>query len=654
MIEHTLQRLREDFEAVQSAAREVRGPSSDSLSEPLSRLRRSLDGLSEEPAHSSRRQRRLRLRSIASRSTMLVRMMGPGTTCRWVNRAWLAHTGRSRAQTVATGWLQDVHPADRQSCIDASADRDDAPGFEPLEYRLRGARGDYAWVLELRTPRLAGDGRVAGYLCAALDVGPQREATAGLELQSAISRELSRSGSAGQAIVPILRLVCERLGWDEAEWWSADALPTCLGRWPAQPGDAAAPEAETPTGPAAEGRSTSLRVPVELHGTFWGSLRVMRRAPGPRSRGTDEALRAAATQLGQCRVRQQLEQSLQRRSRRDVEVLDSATDALIAVDPNGIVLDSNRAAQRRFGSALTAVIGTHVEDLPLPPALRREVLRTVRHRGEARSDGATAPEPSTPAAGPLDDASPGTGPLTVYVCEADDLGQLGAVDFVYQARLKAMASELLLVEENERRQLAADLHDGLGQLLALATLKLTALQHASPDDPGAALREVADLIAEADSAARSISFELSPAILHDLGLEPALQWLAENIQGRYGIQIELALDGRPKPTDERTRILIYRSIRELLINAAKHSGVDRVRVRLERDGGELIAEVADDGAGLELSGMPTSGFGLLSMNERLLHLGGSMRIQSAPGRGFSVCLRAPLVGQGLDRAGGDR
>ena len=97
------------------------------------------------------------------------------------------------------------------------------------------------------------------------------------------------------------------------------------------------------------------------------------------------------------------------------------------------------------------------------------------------------------------------------------------------------------------------------------------------------LDEIEELIEQANRAARSISFELSPPVLHDLGLEPAVQWLVENIQARYGIEIVLEDDGQPKPADEKTRVILFRSIRELLINAAKHAGARRVHVRLERE-----------------------------------------------------------------------
>jgi signal transduction histidine kinase len=213
----------------------------------------------------------------------------------------------------------------------------------------------------------------------------------------------------------------------------------------------------------------------------------------------------------------------------------------------------------------------------------------------------------------------------------------------YQERVRSLMADLLLVEERERRRLAVDLHDGLSQTIALVQIKLSSLRPYMDGKLASSLDEIEALIEQANRAARSISFELSPPVLHDLGLEPAVQWLVENIQARYGIEIVLEDDGQPKPADEKTRVILFRSIRELLINAAKHAGARRVRVCLARDDGQLNALVEDDGIGMEADVMGVKGSGLFSIHERLSHVGGSMRIEASPGRGTRIRLRAPLT-----------
>jgi signal transduction histidine kinase len=213
----------------------------------------------------------------------------------------------------------------------------------------------------------------------------------------------------------------------------------------------------------------------------------------------------------------------------------------------------------------------------------------------------------------------------------------------YQERLRTLTAELLLAEERERRQLALDLHDGLSQTIALMRMRVAALALGANSEQTAALREIGELIAQANHAARSVSFELSPPVLHDLGLEPALEWLVENLSARYGLKIDFDHDERPKPTDEKTRVILFRSIRELLINAAKHARARVVRVTLQRVGDELLASVDDDGVGMEPALEQVQGSGLFSIGERLHHVGGDMSIQSERGQGTSVKLRAHIA-----------
>ena len=200
-----------------------------------------------------------------------------------------------------------------------------------------------------------------------------------------------------------------------------------------------------------------------------------------------------------------------------------------------------------------------------------------------------------------------------------------------------------MAEEQERRRLAVDLHDGLSQTIALTRMKLASLRSSMDGKLGRLLDEIGELVDQTNQTARSISFELSPPVLHDLGLEPAVQWLVENIQSRYAVEIVLENDDQPKPADEMTRVILFRSIRELLINAAKHARARRVHVCLERDEDHVNAAIEDDGVGMEPDVAAVKGSGLFSIQERLSHVGGSMRIESAPGKGTRVRLRAPLT-----------
>lgn len=212
----------------------------------------------------------------------------------------------------------------------------------------------------------------------------------------------------------------------------------------------------------------------------------------------------------------------------------------------------------------------------------------------------------------------------------------------YLARVQSLMGDLLVAEERERKRLAVDLHDGLSQTIALAQMKLSALRASQPAAVDGALGEVQGLLDQADLAARSVGFELSPLVLHDLGLEPALQWLIDNIHDRYGVAVELQCEGRIPSLDEATRVTLFRATRELLINASKHAEAEHVTVLLKRRRGRLHIVVADDGVGMQPSTGLSEGFGLLSIRDRMGHIGGRMIIESKCGKGTTVRLSTPL------------
>src|SRR5206468_988839 len=137
-----------------------------------------------------------------------------------------------------------------------------------------------------------------------------------------------------------------------------------------------------------------------------------------------------------------------------------------------------------------------------------------------------------------------------------------------------------------------------------------------------------------------------PPILHDLGLLPALRWLADDLERRRGLRVQVEDDGRPKPLEERIGVLLFRSARELLLNVAKHARVNRARVVVRREGHTLVLSVEDEGAGFDpeklLSGSQGGGYGLFSIRQRLEQLNGRMEVITGTGRGTLVFLTAPL------------
>jgi PAS domain S-box-containing protein len=218
----------------------------------------------------------------------------------------------------------------------------------------------------------------------------------------------------------------------------------------------------------------------------------------------------------------------------------------------------------------------------------------------------------------------------------------------YQEQLRSLASELSLTEERERRRLATDLHDHIGQILALAQIKLGAIRElATSSSLTTPMDEIRRLIEQSIQYTRSLTFELSPPILYDLGFEPAVEWLAELIQSQHGMRIEVQRGERqPLPMDDEIRVLLFQTVRELLLNVVKHAQAQRAKVTIGREGNHIRIVVEDDGVGLSiLPGAPLSsarGFGLFSIRERLKYLGGHLEVDSEPGRGTRVILTVPV------------
>jgi signal transduction histidine kinase len=215
----------------------------------------------------------------------------------------------------------------------------------------------------------------------------------------------------------------------------------------------------------------------------------------------------------------------------------------------------------------------------------------------------------------------------------------------YQDRLRSAGAELSLTEERQRRRIAATLHDAVGHRLAVAVIKLRNLWSEEPEVRPKVAGHACDLVEQAIGHTRSLTLQLSPPILYELGLGPAVEWLAQQVQSETGLIVHVEDDGHPDPGDDQVRSLLFGAIRELLINVVKHAKAGSARVSLAVDHDRVRVEVADDGVGLDAARLrdvrESAGFGLFNIRERLEHLGGRFEVSSEPGRGFRVTLEAP-------------
>ncbi len=229
------------------------------------------------------------------------------------------------------------------------------------------------------------------------------------------------------------------------------------------------------------------------------------------------------------------------------------------------------------------------------------------------------------------------------------------------AQLRSLSNKLTMAEERERQTLSQDLHDDLGQILAMVKLKLSSLEKPGAERGNAELqreiKELESLVDQANRAVRSLSLQLSPPVLHQFGLVPALEWLAEELQRAYGLNVRVSDDGEAKPLGTASSNAMFRAVRELLINVHKHAKVDKVDLDISVVDEKLVLSVSDSGVGFDAENSRTpstqGGYGLFSVRERIGHIGGEMQIDSTPGDGTVVVLSLPLERRRKRRMGND-
>ncbi|HEY7873413.1 MAG TPA: sensor histidine kinase [Rudaea sp.] len=215
-----------------------------------------------------------------------------------------------------------------------------------------------------------------------------------------------------------------------------------------------------------------------------------------------------------------------------------------------------------------------------------------------------------------------------------------------QESLKRLARSVWRVQEQEQRKLARELHDGIGQNLA-ALVRLIERAQSAPADAGTQLEQARALAATTLQETRALSRLLRPQILDDLGLGPALHWLARTFTETYAVPVEVEIADSLPPFDDDLATLVFRASQEALANAARHAKATCIRIELQQNPTNLHLSIRDDGRGCN----PTQAFaagsegrasGLGGMRDRVRLYDGDFRIESAPGAGFAVLIDLPV------------
>jgi two-component system, NarL family, sensor kinase len=217
------------------------------------------------------------------------------------------------------------------------------------------------------------------------------------------------------------------------------------------------------------------------------------------------------------------------------------------------------------------------------------------------------------------------------------------------AALRQLTSELSLAEARERRAIAEDLHDHIGQALAFIKMNVSEFRgNAMFCGFENKLDDIVGLLDQTIRYTRNLTFEISPPILYELGLEAAVEWLADRIQKKHNLKVKVRIGHAEGAITDDVKIAAFKAIQELVTNSVKHAKAKLVTIDLDRSPSRLSIVVLDDGLGFDPNLISQGAadqdrFGLFNVRERISYLGGTMTIDASKGSGTRVALEVPLT-----------
>ncbi|AOJ07229.1 PAS domain S-box protein [Burkholderia mayonis] len=351
-------------------------------------------------------------------------------------------------------------------------------------------------------------------------------------------------------------------------------------------------------------------------------------------------------------------------------IIRSSMEAIITIDETQTVVIFNPAAERVFGVSAMDAIGSplarfiperfraahtrHVEQFGVTGVSdrqmgRQRVLFGLRENGE-----------EFPIEASISQIRDGSGKLYTVMLR-DVTERVRAETALRQSReeLRELSANLQNVREEEKTRIARELHDDLGQQLTALKMDVSAIalalaryRDAQPDaQPVVAVEQqlhgMRRLIDSTVASVRRIAADLRPVMLDDLGLVPAIEWLANDFTNRYGIDVERLLDTADTSFSNAGATTLFRIVQEALTNVARHADATRVTLMLAIDQDLCVLQIKDDGRGMQpderRDAHGDKSFGLIGIRERAHMLSGTVTTDSAPGHGFSIKVALPLA-----------
>jgi len=213
--------------------------------------------------------------------------------------------------------------------------------------------------------------------------------------------------------------------------------------------------------------------------------------------------------------------------------------------------------------------------------------------------------------------------------------------------LRELSARLVDAQETERRAISRELHDEVGQALGALLVDIGRLSTTLSEDHPEVRAQLDNLKSVAEGtfqSVRNIALLLRPSMLDDLGLAAALEWQGREVSRRSQLEVSVESESVPEDLPDEYKITVYRLVQEALNNAVRHSGARNAKVEARREANSILVRVIDDGRGFDA--VRSRGMGILGMEERVKRLGGTLRVESQPGKGATVTAELPIPGGG--------
>jgi PAS domain S-box-containing protein len=587
-----------------------------------------------------------RFRLVADTAPVLIWMSGPDKLCTYFNKPWLDFTGRSRDSELGNGWAEGVHPEDLQRCLDTYTQSFDRREKFRMEYRLRHRDGEYRWILDVGVPRFNEDGSFAGYIGIGVDVNEGKWAEDKLRESEERYRDLAEQSRTTNWEVDPQGLFTYVSHVSQASWgYRPDEVLGRMHFYDLHPTEGS--EAFKAAVFAVVERKQPFRDVVHAIETkdgriSWGSTNGVPLLNGD---GTLRGYRGSCTDITERRQAEEAVRASEERLRLAQQIARIGTfewNAQTGVNTWTPELEAMYGLQPGTFTGTQAAFENlvHVDDRAGVINLVDRALKTGQStEGEWRvvwADGSVHWI---------------AGRWQVLMNESREPVRMIGVNIDVTQRKRAEEAllevnrRLIEAQEQERTRIGRELHDDIGQRLAMLAIELQQLHEDPVILPEVRIRMSAlqKRISEIANDIQSLSHELHSAKLQYLGIAAAMRGFCQEFEKQQKVEIDFKAHDLPSPLSPDISLCLFRVLQESLHNAAKHSGVWRFEVQLWGMSGDIHLTVRDSGAGFDQKAAKESrGLGLISMEERLKLLKGTFSIESQPKRGTTIHARVPL------------